>query len=72
MKRSEIIGKGIYQFEWLDDKIAVVKLDKRPTSTDQWVDICPESTWFKSKYDKFYLEGTNNDDIKVIPVGDML
>lgn len=68
MRRSVVIGKGIYQWEWRNDSIAVVKWDMPPTSTDQWVSICPDTRMpVTAKYDKFYLEGTCNDDIKVVP-----
>ncbi len=58
MKRSIELTSGIWQFEWLEDKIAVSKWDQAPMSTDQWVVV---ST-------KGYLEGNSNEDICFIPI----
>jgi hypothetical protein len=70
MKRSIVIGKGIYQFEFLDYKIAVAKWDEPPRSTPQWVNICPDDDIGMAKYNYFYLQGTNIQDICVVPVPD--
>ncbi len=65
MKRSISIGPGIYQWEWLDDKIALAQWDIPPSSTDQWVRIELGDTMGGLR--KFYLEGSCNEDIKVCP-----
>jgi len=57
-KRSMILGRGIYQYEFLEDKIAVVKWDAPPESTPQWID---------ADFQSFYLEGTSNEDLCVVP-----
>lgn len=70
MKRSPEIGIGIYQFEWREDRIDVVEWNEPPISTKQWVQILPEAESFLSKYKTFFLEGTCNEDIRVVPVED--
>lgn len=70
MKRSCVITKGIWQYEFCEDKIAVAKWDKIPESTVQWVEINAENPWFIPKYDEFSLEGTCNEDIRVVAVID--
>jgi len=68
MKKSEVIGRGIWQWEWVDDKIAVAKWDIIPSSTYQWVNICPDVQGIAPKYTRFCLERNNNDDIRVVPI----
>lgn len=65
MKRSVVIGPGIYQWEWLDDKIAVARWDVPPSSTDQWIIIGLGEAANGPR--EFYLEGTCNEDIRVCP-----
>ncbi len=57
MKRSIELSAGIYQWEWLDDRIAVARWDAPPTSTLQW---------FVTTCERFYLEGSCNEDIRVV------
>lgn len=66
-KRSIVLDKGVWQYEFLPDKIAVAKWDQTPESTLQWIHICPPTPLMEPKYNKFYLEGNSNDDICVIP-----
>lgn len=60
MKRSVEFKPGIYQFEWREQMIDVVEWNEPPTSTTQWVQV-EGALW-----DRFYLQGTSNDDIKVV------
>lgn len=62
VRRSPIIGRGIYQFEWLDDRIAVTQWGVAPKSTSQWVEISSVNP----EYFQFYLEGSCNEDINVV------
>lgn len=65
--QSIIIGKGIWQFEFCGDHIAVARWDHVPRSTNQWIDVIRDSPFMTPKYTKFYLEGTCVDDIALIP-----
>jgi len=56
-------GAGTYQWEWRDDKIAIVEWDKPPTSTGQWLTI--------EKGGRYRLEGTCNDDIRVVRLAEL-
>ena len=62
MLKSISFGPGIYQFEFLEDKIAVAKWEEPQRSTIQWVKIGAAGD-----FRCFYLEGTNVDNIRVVP-----
>lgn len=61
IRRSVGLNPGIYQWEWRDEEIAIAKWDIPPASTTQWVNIKAAPDGPQS----FFLEGTNNEDIKV-------
>lgn len=60
MKKSPLIGSGIYQFEFRQDRIDLVEWNQPPTSTDQWIRI--EVPFGR----QCYLEGSCNEDIRVV------
>lgn len=70
MKRSPEFTPGIYQYEFREDHIDLVEWSTPPTSTKQWVEVLPNENSLTSKYKTFYLEGTSNEDIRVVEVGD--
>lgn len=49
---------AIYQYEFMDDKIAVARWDKIPKSTTQWAVV--------NCTGRFRFEGTCNDDLRVV------
>ena len=66
MKKSANITAGIYQFEFKDDGIAVVKLDRPPDNNDQWLVIRNGD----GEANKFCIQGTSPLDICVVPISD--
>ena len=60
--RSIPVLEGLYQYEFLKDKIALAKWDEPPPSTSQWVYV--NGSGF------FIFEGTNNENIRVIRLKD--
>lgn len=72
MKRSKIITKGIWQYEFRENEIEVVEWSEVPKSTKQWIVLnIPALPWIKPKYNNFYLLGTSHDDVRIVPVEDL-
>ena len=65
MKLSCLIDPGIYEYVFTEDKIAVVRHDKEPEHTMDWVKILPYN-----HTGRYFLRGNDSSDICVVCTDD--